>query len=251
MTVPRQQRRNRQAGYLLLSILLLMALLMIAAVTMAPRVAQEIQRDREEELVHRGTQYARAIRRFYRKFGRYPMRLEELESTNNVRFLRKRYSDPITGTEEWRLIRVGQAKLKPRLFGMGAAAASPGLPTPGAPSTAALGGVLGQPGAPQATPASGPAAPGTTGTTGSASAGNQTFGGLPIIGVSSASEKVSIKEFDGKNHYHEWEFVYDPRFDPSFQQGGRTPGAPGTSPLPGFGGPPPPPATPAPTLPPK
>jgi hypothetical protein len=46
----------------------------------------------------------RAIQHFYKKFGRYPSRIEELENTNNFRFLRKRYKDPInhdpqTGTE--------------------------------------------------------------------------------------------------------------------------------------------------------
>ena len=48
--------------------------------------------------------YMRAIQHFYRKFGRYPSRVEELENTNNLRFLRKRYTDPmnrdpVTGKE--------------------------------------------------------------------------------------------------------------------------------------------------------
>ena len=52
-------------------------------------------RDREEEMRHRGTAYMRAIQHFYKKFGRYPNKVEELENTNNVRFLRKRYTDPM------------------------------------------------------------------------------------------------------------------------------------------------------------
>ena len=40
-----------------------------------------------------------------------------------------------------------------------------------------------------------------------------TFGGGPIVGVSSTSDKASLKELEGKTHYNEWEFVYDPRFD--------------------------------------
>src|SRR5258708_16513386 len=44
---------------------------------------------------HRGTAYMRAIQHFYKKLGRYPMRVEELEDTNNVRYLRKRYKDPM------------------------------------------------------------------------------------------------------------------------------------------------------------
>ena len=44
---------------------------------------------------HRGTAYMRAIQHFYKKFNRYPARVEELENTNNVRFLRRRYTDPM------------------------------------------------------------------------------------------------------------------------------------------------------------
>jgi hypothetical protein len=53
-----------------------------------------MKRDREAEMIHRGCQYSRAIRAYYRKFGRYPVKLEDLENTNDIRFLRKRYKDP-------------------------------------------------------------------------------------------------------------------------------------------------------------
>jgi len=42
----------------------------------------------------------RAIQHFYKKFGRYPSRIEELENTNNIRFIRKRYTDPINRDRE-------------------------------------------------------------------------------------------------------------------------------------------------------
>jgi hypothetical protein len=38
-------------------------------------------------------------------------------------------------------------------------------------------------------------------------------GGAPIVGVQSTSKKTSILEFNNKNHYNEWQFVYDPTFD--------------------------------------
>src|SRR5208282_4525985 len=60
----------------------------------------QIKRDREEELRHRGSAYMRAIQHFYKKFGRYPSRIEELENTNNLRFLRKRYTDPMNVDRE-------------------------------------------------------------------------------------------------------------------------------------------------------
>src|ERR1700682_902980 len=84
-----------QRGYMLITLMLALALIAIGLLTVLPEIGQQIRRDREEELRHRGTSYMRAIQHFYKKFGRYPSRIEELENTNNFRFLRKRYKDPI------------------------------------------------------------------------------------------------------------------------------------------------------------
>src|SRR5277367_1397440 len=63
-------------------------------------------------------QYTRAIKLYYKKFGRYPISLDQLENSNNIRFLRKRYKDPFTGKADWRMIHVGEAKVVPTgLFG--------------------------------------------------------------------------------------------------------------------------------------
>src|ERR1700724_122388 len=85
----------RQRGYMLITLMLALALIAIGLLTVLPEIGQQIRRDREEEMRHRGTAYMRAIQHFYKKFGRYPMRVEELENTNNLRFIRKRYKDPI------------------------------------------------------------------------------------------------------------------------------------------------------------
>src|SRR6202790_130844 len=85
----------RQRGYMLITLMLALAVITIALLTVLPEISQQIRRDREEEMRHRGTAYMRAIQHFYKKFGRYPTRVEELENTNNLRFIRKRYKDPI------------------------------------------------------------------------------------------------------------------------------------------------------------
>ena len=82
---------------------------MISLYIEIPRVAFESQRNREEMLIERGEQYSRAIEVFYRKNKRYPSKLEDLENFNNLRFLRKRYKDPLTGKDEWRMIHMGPA----------------------------------------------------------------------------------------------------------------------------------------------
>src|SRR6202140_2067399 len=87
--------QNRSRGYMLITLMLGFALIAIGLLAVLPEIGQQIRRDREEEMRHRGTAYMRAIQHFYKKFGRYPSRIEELENTNNLRFLRKRYKDPI------------------------------------------------------------------------------------------------------------------------------------------------------------
>jgi type II secretory pathway pseudopilin PulG len=84
-----------QRGYMLITLMLALALITIGLLTVLPEIGQQIRRDREEEMRHRGTAYMRAIQHFYKKFGRYPSRVEELENTNNLRFIRKPYKDPI------------------------------------------------------------------------------------------------------------------------------------------------------------
>jgi hypothetical protein len=79
--------------------MLFVALLTIGLLALVQNIGSQIKRDREEEMIHRGVQYSRAVRRYFKKFGRYPNRIEELENANNIRFLRKRYKDPITGKD--------------------------------------------------------------------------------------------------------------------------------------------------------
>jgi len=80
---------------MMITLMLALALITLAMLAVLPSLKQQIMRDREEELMHRGNSYMRAIQHFYKKFGRYPTRVEDLENTNNLRFLRKRYTDPI------------------------------------------------------------------------------------------------------------------------------------------------------------
>ncbi len=88
----------------------LMALLVISLAIAAPQVAKSIQRDRDLETYHRGMQYRRAIQLYYRKFNAYPPNVDALVETNDVRFLRKKYLDPITSKDDWKPVLFGQNK---------------------------------------------------------------------------------------------------------------------------------------------
>ena len=289
-----------QRGYVLIVLMLFVALLAIAATAVAPMISFQSRRDREEEMIHRGVQYSRAIRRYYKKFGRYPVRIEDLESANNLRFLRKRYKDPVSG-QDFKILHLGEVKLTiaPGIAGAaavgpngtigglpgnagqaGAAAAVPAsntgqagaaaaVPTSNtgqagvlvtgasgnvAQTGAAIGGPAGnvvqtgapvgglsgnaaQPGAvtagspassdsgngqnpaqaigPGASPSSNSPQPdsGTSSPSSGGKLGGKVFGGGPIVGVVSTSENETIREFNKKNHYNEWQFIYDPSTD--------------------------------------
>ena len=99
--------RNRESGYALLFIYAMAAVIAIMLFMELPRAAFEAQRDREQLLVDRGEQYSRAVTLYVRKFNTYPPSMEALDSTQNLRFLRNHYVDPMTGKDEWRLIHVG------------------------------------------------------------------------------------------------------------------------------------------------
>ena len=100
---------QRQSGYALIVILLLLAFVLISLSVAVPPVFKQAQREKEEELIFRGQQYQRAIGRFYRKFGRYPLKVEELMRTNDRNFLRRPFPDPMTRDGNWRIIRLGPA----------------------------------------------------------------------------------------------------------------------------------------------
>ncbi len=102
---------GQEEGFLLLGVLFMILLLMIALAVAAPKIADSIRRDKEEETIHRGKQYARAVQMYYNKFGRYPNTIDQLVKTNDQRFLRKRYLDPMTGKDDWRIIHNGEQKV--------------------------------------------------------------------------------------------------------------------------------------------
>src|SRR3989454_12729318 len=83
--IPSRMKRSNEQGYILLMLMLFITVLAIAAAAVAPSIAFQVRRDREEELIHRGVQYSRAVRRYVKKFGRYPMRVEELENRSEER----------------------------------------------------------------------------------------------------------------------------------------------------------------------
>lgn len=105
------RRRSSEKGYTLLFAVFLVAITIISGSAMVLSLKTQAQREKEIDMIWRGEQYKRAIRRYVQKFGRYPTRIDDLvKPTNGVRFLRAAYKDP-TNKEDgsWRFIYVTQA----------------------------------------------------------------------------------------------------------------------------------------------
>src|SRR5215203_5106132 len=85
--------RWNQRGYTLAGALALLAVLSIFMALAVPLWSKVKQRDNEEELIFRGSEYVKAIARYHQKFGSYPPDLETLEK---LKFIRKLYADPMT-----------------------------------------------------------------------------------------------------------------------------------------------------------
>jgi type II secretory pathway pseudopilin PulG len=242
--------QNRQRGYMMITLMLALAMIAIALLTVLPEIGQQIKRDREEEMRRRGTAYMRAIQHYYKKYNRYPASVEQLEDTNHLRFLRKRYTDPMnrdpkTGKErDFKILHQTDVMLNngpvlgqtPGLTGnslqggpQGGLGSTPGGLNALQGGLAALGAQTGglQP-AVTPNPATGDAPPGEEGNpdsaesspsnsiakSGSTSGFNgPVLGGGAIVGVASMSKEKPIRVFYGKNHYKDWLFIYVPQAD--------------------------------------
>lgn len=101
-------RRASERGSALLIVLVFSAIVLILLYREMPIATFEAQRDKEQLAVDRGHEYQRAVQLFYRRFrGQYPASLDQLMNTNGMRFLRRKYKDPLTGKDDWRLLHAG------------------------------------------------------------------------------------------------------------------------------------------------
>lgn len=100
-------QRPGERGFALLIVFVMAAVISIGLYLELPRSVFESQRAKEETLFDRGEQYKMGIKRYYTKFQRYPNTIEELEQTNGTRYLRRRYKDPFTGKDDWKILKFG------------------------------------------------------------------------------------------------------------------------------------------------
>ena len=246
------RQRSHERGYVLLILLLFIALLSIGFMAMVERLDFQAKRDREDELIHRGVQYSRAVRSFVKKFGRYPNTIEELENTNNIRFLRKRYKDPVTGKDfkvlhNSDLIGFSSSSLGVSVANIAAQQQAAPAPLNASPQAAArpMRSPIVNPVYPGGPPAdtvpdtdnpqsastddssanpdstASAAAPQDTNPASGAQAPVFTTGG--VVGVASVSKAKTIRVFNKQDHYNQWQFAYDPSTDKGLMKTPRVP----------------------------
>lgn len=225
---------DAEAGFMLVFAIFLVALVFIALAVAAPVVAKDLQREKELESEHRAQQYVRAIRLFYLKNKTYPPSIEALESTNNVRFLRKQYIDPLTGKNDWRIIHVGENKTTVKGFfgqplgglnatgagslGSASSLASSGIGgnTAGSTRSTVSGGSPLSAGFSGATIGGSTPASSTTSSSTTSSSGTGSIG--QIMGVGTSKTGQSILNPNGQTTYETWEFIYDPKIELLYKQ---------------------------------
>ena len=138
---PLSRSRRNQDGYAILLVLFFVTLMLLATISIAPNVLTEGRREKEKEMIWRGKQYARGVKMYYRKTGKFPTSMDDLikPKLGSLRFMRQAYKDPMNAKDgDWRLIYVGPTgqligSLKPpqtiQMSGVGGAlGAVPGTP---------------------------------------------------------------------------------------------------------------------------
>jgi len=257
--------KHSERGYALLVIIFLVTALLISMMLVVPNILTEGRREKEKDMIWRGRQYARGVKLYFRKFGRFPTSLDDLTKPKlgSLRFMRQVYKDPMNQEDgSWRFIYVGPAG---QLIGSLKPPQSLRFPAgnAGAPGNA-LNGPAGVPAQPGTTAQQGPAGtqpggttsgtnpPATTGTpegTDQSDSGSNpqaiptgdtsTIIGGNIIGVGSKINKSSIMVYDKAKNYRLFEFIWDPSKDnfgvgqPGMQTGtglGQLIGSPGQQP---------------------
>ena len=205
------QSGHGENGYNLVVLIVAITVMNILVAASLPLWSSAIQRDKEEELIFRGLQYAEAIRVFQNKQSRLPVRLEELIEAE-PRAIRQLWKDPMTEDGKWQLIfqNMQGGPLQPGGGGDPGVGGDPGEPRRRGRDDEGEDDDDGED-------------DGRDSGIGGPSKGDVVAVG-PIIGVRSRSGKASFITFNGRQRYDEWQFTINllnqPRPTPKPSPGG-------------------------------
>jgi len=204
-------------GYILAVLLIGMAVAAVWMTVALPAWRQQVQRQRELDLIFRGEQYARAVALYVMKNNcALPTNVDDLVAQH---YLRKKWNDPITSDDFVLLpgVQPGVAGGQQPIGGVPSRAGAPGSAPAGQPSRSGA-----APGSVGGAPSGGVGSPG-------ASSGTQSMVGGGIGGVMSKSTDDSIIVYNGQQNYSGWQFLYQNQLQKMGQspQCGQAQGGPG------------------------
>src|SRR5262249_2143428 len=101
-----RKSRSSESGYTMVAIVIGMMIMAILLMAVAPSIGTIMKREREQELLFRGKQYARAIALFQKRYGRLPTELKELYE-NRPRPTRRLLKEPMCNAPDWHVIYQG------------------------------------------------------------------------------------------------------------------------------------------------
>jgi type II secretory pathway pseudopilin PulG len=195
-------RRSKDAGgrgFALLLVMMVAAILLISLTAALPSVYTEAQREKETELIFRGTQYARAVYLFHKQFHFYPASVSQLLRTNDMSFLRRAYRDPMSRDGKWRFIHATPNGIIVDSKDIAVKPATKPGESSSAQDKSAQGSSNSQSGKNQQ--------PADTTNANSNPFGQGQAVGTLIVGVASTSPRASIRVYNGHTHYDKWEFL--------------------------------------------
>jgi type II secretory pathway pseudopilin PulG len=198
-----------EGGFTLVGVVVGIAIITILLAAVGPSIAMILERDREQELLFRGKQYARSVLIFQKRYGRLPNELKELYALK-PRSIRQLWKDPMCNCDDWEIIIAGTPEAQP--MGLLPPPGGNGLQTPGAgtprvtrtqnPFSFGFGDdsqatptFLGGPGSVARTP------------TPTSIFGQQGKKTGPIVGVRTKVHRKGVKPWRGRDYTDEWRFI--------------------------------------------
>jgi type II secretory pathway pseudopilin PulG len=113
MAIPASRTRTiaHAAGFTYVGLLIAIVIMGVALSAVGVVWRTTAQREREQELLFIGHDFERAIASYYKAGRQFPQEIDDLlddkRGPQRAHHLRRFYNDPMTGAQDWNIIRVG------------------------------------------------------------------------------------------------------------------------------------------------
>ena len=122
MAIPAIRTRTfgRAAGFTYIGLLIAVVIMGIALSAVGVVWRTQAQREREQQLLFIGRDFERAIASYYKAGRQFPQEIDDLLDDKRgplpAHHLRRFHNDPMTGAQDWNIIRVGALGITGTVF---------------------------------------------------------------------------------------------------------------------------------------